>query len=138
MQRAHPPPNPPPHQGESIPLAVTTTLWGSRGHRHLQPGSWYRARQRGEGRRRERERKRLVRGSPTPGHATIWSSTSWMACVSDVGRWKKKKRHWTHSAVRRGSRAMNCSSTTRSITPLTSRGSAMSMSSSADEDRRAT
>ncbi len=71
----------------------------------------------------ERERERLVRGSPTPGHATIWSSASWMACVSDVGRW-----HWTHSAVRRGSRVMNCSSTTRLIyfTPSTSRDSAMS------------
>ncbi len=70
---------------------------------------------------REGERELLNRGSPTPGHATIWSSASWMACVSDVGRW-----HWTHSAVRRGSRTMNCSSTTRSITPSTSRDSAMS------------
>ncbi len=74
-----------------------------------------------EGGEREGERELLNRGSPTPGHATIWSSASWMACVSDVGRW-----HWTHSAVRRGSRTMNCSSTTRSITPSTSRDSAMS------------
>ncbi len=44
-----------------------------------------------------------------------------MACVSDVGQW-----HLTHSAVPRGSRAMNCSSTTRSTTSSTSRGSAMS------------
>ncbi len=107
--------------GPSIPLAVATPWWGSRGRLHPWPGSWYRARERGERRRGERERERLVRGSPTPGHATIWSSASWMACVSDVGRW-----HWTHSAVRRGSRTMNCSSTTRSITPSTSRDSAMS------------
>ncbi len=44
-----------------------------------------------------------------------------MACVSDVGQW-----HLTHSAVPWGSRAMNCSSTTRSTTSSTSRGSAMS------------
>ncbi len=124
-QRALPPPTP----GVSIPLAVITPLWGSRGHRHPRPGSWYRTREREregrEGRAREREREgrkggereRLVRGLPTPGNATRWSSASWMACVSDVGRW-----HWTHSAVPRGSRVMNCSSTTRSITSSTSRG----------------
>ncbi len=33
------------------------------------------------------------RVSPTPWHATIWSSASWMARSSDVGRWL-----WTHSA----------------------------------------
>ncbi len=109
---------PPPRRGRRSPWPLPL-LCGARG----AAGTWDRARERGEGRRRERERERLVRGSPTPGHATIWSSASWMACVSDVGRW-----HWTHSAVRRGSRAMNCSSTTRLIyfTPSTSRDLAMS------------
>jgi len=36
------------------------------------------------------ERETDGRGLPTPGHATIWSSTSWMACFCSVGRW-----HWT-------------------------------------------
>ncbi len=71
----------------------------------------------------EREREMGGKGEEREGtgHAAIWSSASWMACANDVGRW-----HWTHSAVRRGSRTTNCSSTTRSITPSTSRGSAMS------------
>ncbi len=55
----------------------------------------------------ERERETDGRGSPTPWHATIWSSASWMARSSDAGRW-----HWTHCAVALGSRAINCSSTT--------------------------
>ncbi len=60
----------------------------------------------GEGREREMD----GRVSPTPWHATIWSSASWMARSSDTGRW-----HWTHCAVFLGSRAINCSSTTRSM-----------------------
>ncbi len=59
----------------------------------------------------ERERETDGRGSPTPWHATIWSSASWMARSSDAGRW-----HWTHCAVALGSRAINCSSTTWSMT----------------------
>ncbi len=108
---------------------------GRSGHSHSVAGlegppaatTWERGRgerereMRGKGGERERERERVGRGSPTPGHAARWSSASWMAWASDVGRW-----HWTHSAVRRGSRATNCSSTTRSITPSTSRGSAKS------------
>ncbi len=106
---------------------------GRSGHSHSVAGlegppaaatwDWARERRRWEGREAgsERQRERLGRGSPTPGHAARWSSASWMAWASDVGRW-----HWTHSAVRRGSRATNCSSTTRSITPSTSRGSAKS------------
>ncbi len=118
MQRTLPPP---PRRGyrSPWPLPLRCGARGAAGTRDLGAGTG-RERER-RGRRRERERERLVRGSPTPGHATIWSSASWMACVSDVGRW-----HWTHSAVRRGSRPMNCSSTTRLITPSTSRGSAMS------------
>ncbi len=77
-------------------------------------------RERGDREGEELERERLIRGSPTPGHAR-WSSASWLACVSDVGRW-----HWTHSAVARGSRAMNCSRTTRSTTSSTLRSSAIS------------
>ncbi len=38
----------------------------------------------------ERERETDGRVSPTPWHATIWSSASWMARSSDAGRW-----HWT-------------------------------------------
>ncbi len=57
-----------------------------------------------------RERETEVRDSPTPWHAAIWSSVSWMARSSDVRRW-----HWTHCAVFMGNRAMNCSSTTRSM-----------------------
>ncbi len=57
-----------------------------------------------------RERETEGRDSPTPWHAAIWSSASWMARSSDVGRW-----HWTHCAVFVGNRAMNCSSTTRSM-----------------------
>ncbi len=115
---------PPPSPGVTVGLAIPTPWRGSRGHRQSRPGSGDGARERGrwEGRgERERERERVGRGSPTPGHAARWSSASWMAWASDVGRW-----HWTHSAVRRGSRATNCSSTTRSITPSTSRGSAKS------------
>ncbi len=59
----------------------------------------------------ERERETDGRGSPTPWHATIWSSASWMARSSDAERW-----HWTHCAVALGSRAINCSSTTWSMT----------------------
>ncbi len=59
----------------------------------------------------ERERETDGRVSPTPWHATIWSSASWMARSSDAGRW-----HWTHCAVALGSRAINCSSTTWSMT----------------------
>ncbi len=44
----------------------------------------------GEGRERETDCRIL----PTPWHATIWSSASWMARSSDAGRW-----HWTHCAV---------------------------------------
>ncbi len=58
----------------------------------------------------ERERETDGRISPTPWHATIWSSTSWMARSSDAGRW-----HWTHCTVLLGSRAINCSSTTWSM-----------------------
>ncbi len=58
----------------------------------------------------ERERETDSRVSPTPWHATIWSSASWMARSSDAGRW-----HWTYCAVFVGSRAINCSSTTRSM-----------------------
>ncbi len=57
-----------------------------------------------------RERETEGRVSPTPWHATIWSSASWMARSSNVGRW-----HWTHCTVFFGNRAMNCSSTTRSM-----------------------
>ncbi len=57
-----------------------------------------------------RERETEGRDSPTPWHAAIWSSASWMARSSDVGRW-----HWTHCAFFLGNRAMNCSSTTRSM-----------------------
>ncbi len=57
-----------------------------------------------------RERETEGRDSPTPWHAAIWSSASWMARSSDVGLW-----HWTHCAVFVGNRAMNCSSTTRSM-----------------------
>ncbi len=121
---------PPPSPGVTVGLAIPTPWRGLRGHRQPRPGSGDGARERGrwEGRgERERERERELagarrpRGSPTPGHAARWSSASWMAWASDVGRW-----HWTHSAVRRGSRSTNCSSTTRSITPSTSRGSAKS------------
>ncbi len=48
--------------------------------------NWNRARGSWERRRGDRERERIVRGSPTPGHATRWSSASCMACVRDVGR----------------------------------------------------
>ncbi len=41
---------PAPTPGPSIPLTVATPLWGSRGRRHPRPGSWYWARERGEGR----------------------------------------------------------------------------------------
>ncbi len=105
----------------SCPCPLRGGARGATGSRDLGAGT---GREReGDGRdgERERERERLGRGSPTPGHADRWSSASWMAWASDVGRW-----HWTHSAVRRGSRAPNCSSTTRSITPSTSRGSAKS------------
>ncbi len=60
----------------------------------------------GEGRERETD----GRVSPTLWHATIWSSASWMARSSDAGWW-----HWTHCAVFLGSRAINCSITTRSM-----------------------
>ncbi len=108
---------PPPHRGHRSPWPLPL-LGGARGAactRDLGAGTG-REREGREGGEREGERERLIRGSPTPGHATIWSSASWMACVSDVGRW-----HWTHSAVRRGSRTMNCSSTTRSLSLLCSR-----------------
>ncbi len=113
---------PPPRRGHRSPWPLPL-LGGARGAactRDLGAGTG-REREGREGGEREGERERLIRGSPTPGHATIWSSANWMACVSDVGRW-----HWTHSAIRRGSGTMNCSSTTRSITPSTSRDSAMS------------
>ncbi len=42
----------------------------------------------------ERERETDGRVSPTPWHATIWSSASWMARSSDAGRW-----HWTHKLL---------------------------------------
>ncbi len=110
---------PPPSPGVTVALSIPTPWRGSRGHRQPQPGSWD---WEGDGREggRERERERLGRGSPTPGHAARWSSASWMAWPSDVGRW-----HRTYSAVRRGSRVTNCSSTTRSITPSTSQGCMM-------------
>ncbi len=82
-----------------------------------EEGQVWRKKTRGEGRERETD----GRDSPTPGHATIWSSASWMAYFNDAGQW-----HWTHWAVFLGSRATNCSSTTLSMTSSTSLSPAIS------------
>ncbi len=102
------PPGPGPQASGLRCRSTPPAGWGS-WRRRIHP--WPRERDRfGTGRRGERERKRAAgRASPPPWHATIWSSASWMARSNDVGRW-----HWTHCAVFLGSRAMNCSSTTRS------------------------
>ncbi len=85
---------PPPRRGNG--RSGHSTPWrGSRGHRQPRPGSWDgREREGDEGRGRERERE-IRPGLADPGARRRWSSASWMAWASDVGRW-----HWTHSAVR--------------------------------------
>ncbi|XP_026069762.1 uncharacterized protein LOC113050724 [Carassius auratus] len=101
----------------SVPLRPWGGTRGGPGGRDLGRGT---GRER-EGGEREGERELVGGGVPTPGHATMWSSARWMADSSGAGRW-----HWNHSAVFLGSRVMNCSSTTRSMTRSTSLPSASS------------
>lgn len=61
-------------QGRRLPLDLGKGI-GSEGEREGETT--------GEG----GERATVGRGSLTLQHATIWSSTSWMAESSDVGRW---------------------------------------------------
>ncbi len=75
---------PPPRRGylSPWPLPPRCGVRGGPGTRDLGAGT---GRER-DGREGEgREREKLVRESPTPGHAIRWSSASWMACASDVG-----------------------------------------------------